>query len=385
MKFIDLFCGVGGFHQALRKLGHECVLACDIDEKCREVYEDNYNIKPEKNVIDIDTSKIEDFDILTGGFPCQPFSNAGKKKSFDDDRGNLFMQIVRIAVDKSPKFLFLENVKHIKRISEGRVMTYILNKLDEIGYKVQVVELSPHQLGVPQQRERVVFICVRKDIYTEDIDLHLDPNIECDFSTIFETDESITAKYKVKQDVSNVLHAWDEIIQQFEENQKMSPMILAHEIKKEYTEAEFSKLPAWKKDCIEKNKVIYAKYKGIFDSWIDETYDLLSKRQIYSQLDWQAGPLKENDSIFDHFIQIRQSGVRVKKTKYFPTLVAIVQTPIYGKEERYLTPRECARLQSFPDTFKLHKTDQVSYKQFGNAVNVDVVHKVIYETLKIYT
>ena len=81
---------------------------------------------------------------------------------------------------------------------------------------------------------------------------------------------------------------------------------------------------------------------------------------------------------------MRQSGIRVKKAKYFPTLVAIVQTPIYAKEKRYITPRECARLQSFPDSFILHENDQTAYKQFGNAVNVDVVHFVISKTLKAY-
>ena len=78
---------------------------------------------------------------------------------------------------------------------------------------------------------------------------------------------------------------------------------------------------------------------------------ILKKREIYGKLEWQTGPITVNDSIFNHFIQIRQSGIRVKKGKYFPTLVAISQIPIYGKEKRYITPRECARLQSFPETF----------------------------------
>ena len=112
--------------------------------------------------------------------------------------------------------------------------------------------------------------------------------------------------------------------------------------------------------------------------------DKLSKLEIYGKLEWQAGPKKEDDSIFDHFIQLRQSGIRVKKSKYFPTLVAIVQTPIYAKERRYITPRECARLQSFPDSFKLHKNDKIAYKQFGNAVNVDVVYYVMSHVLELY-
>ena len=111
----------------------------------------------------------------------------------------------------------------------------------------------------------------------------------------------------------------------------------------------------------------------------------MQKKEVFGKLEWQVGKKKDaQDSIFNYFIQIRQSGIRVKKAHYFPTLVAIVQTPIYAKERRYITPRECARLQSFPDTFQMHSNDHTAYKQFGNAVNVDVVHFVMKEVLKVY-
>jgi DNA (cytosine-5)-methyltransferase 1 len=104
----------------------------------------------------------------------------------------------------------------------------------------------------------------------------------------------------------------------------------------------------------------------------------------YGKLEWQTGSIKENDSIFNHFIQIRQSGIRVKKSQYFPTLVAISQIPIYGKEKRYITPRECARLQSFPEDFILNPNDRKTYKQMGNSVNVDNVYTVINSTFQDY-
>jgi DNA (cytosine-5)-methyltransferase 1 len=143
-------------------------------------------------------------------------------------------------------------------------------------------------------------------------------------------------------------------------------------------------LPKWKQDYIIKNKRIYDKYKPIWDEWYVTYAELLQKKEIYGKLEWQTGPKKANDSIFNYFIQMRQSGIRVKKAQYFPTLVAIVQTPIYAKERRYITPRECARLQSFPDNFIIHPNDHTAYKQFGNAVNVKVVHYIINETLKTY-
>ena len=166
--------------------------------------------------------------------------------------------------------------------------------------------------------------------------------------------------------------------------QKMSPTILCNEFHSNYTDEEFIALPKWKQEYIIKNKPIYEKYKDLWDSWYQTNKDILTKKEVNGKLEWQAGILKDNDSIWNHFIQVRQSGIRVKKNKFFPTLVAIVQTPIYGKEKRYITPRECARLQSFPDDFILHENDNTAYKQFGNAVNVDVVYRVISKTLELY-
>jgi DNA (cytosine-5)-methyltransferase 1 len=382
LKFIDLFCGVGGFHQALKLLKHKCILACDIDKYCREVYKNNYKLEPVENVKNIDETKLKDFDIICGGFPCQPFSNSGKKKSFDDERGLLFDEIIRIAIHKKPRFMFLENVKHILKVSNGAVIEYIKKKIDEIGYKLQLFKMSPHEYGIPQQRERIFFVCVRKDIYNnKDIEL-LNINKNLTFKDILET--NVDSKYKVKSDVENVFNAWEELITQFEVGEKLSPTILINDAYKNYTEEEFENLANWRKDYMTKNKRLLTKYKSIIDPWYEKHKELLNKREIYGKLEWQAGPLKENDSIFNYFITLRQSGIRVKRAKYFPTLVAISQIPIYAKEKRYLTPRECARLQSYPETLKLHETDRVSYKQMGNSVNVFNTYTVIKSTLNHY-
>ena len=384
-KFIDLFCGVGGFHQALEKLGGKCVFASDINQQCREIYETNYGIMPHGDITKVDPESIDDFDVLTGGFPCQSFSNSGKKGGFGDKRGQLYENILDIASTKQPSFMFLENVKHIKKIDNGDVFAHILKRIHETGYHVETYELSPHQLGVPQQRERVIFVCIRYDIYDPIKILDMTPpETEIDFTKILETDEEKTQKYRISKEHEHILEIWDKMVQVFDVGQSLSPTILCNEFNKNYTEEEFTQLPKWKQEYITKNKPIYQKYKTQWDMWIQEHEEPLSKREIYGKLEWQAGPKKENDSIFNHFIQLRQSGIRVKKSKYFPTLVAIVQTPIYAKERRHITPRECARLQSFPDSFILHENDKVAYKQFGNAVNVDVVHFVMKRVLDVY-
>ena len=422
LKFIDLFAGIGGFHYAMTKVNktYKCVMSCDIDDKCRQVYEDNFGIEGKKDITKLDIDDIPKFDIICAGFPCQPFSNGGNKKSFGDKRGNLFEEIIKIAKTKKPKFMFLENVKHILKVDNGNVFTTILKKLREIKYVVCCQILSPHQLGIPQQRERVIFTCIKKSIYNKlyknkgifkhnnnlfvdnintdsegkkvkfdikyyndfNFDLGLDDNIT--IKNIRETTPNM-AKYKIDAELEKVLNTWDKMVKKVKEKTKLSPTILCKEfntpmkIKKDGKEIDcpkFLKLPKWKQDYIAKNKPIYEEYKTDWDSWYNENKELLAKKEIYGKLEWQTGPKKKNDSIWNYYIQVRQSGIRVKKTKYFPTLVAIVQTPIYGKEKRYITPRECARLQSFPDTFKLPSNDKVAYKQFGNAVNVDVIYTV---------
>ena len=382
-KYIDLFCGIGGFHQVLNNLGCKCVFASDIDKNCREVYNLNHNLLPEGDITKIDINKLEDFDILCAGFPCQAFSNAGKKKTFDDERGLLFDEIIKIVKMKKPKFLFLENVKHILKVGDGEVIDYIKEQLDKYNYKLQLMNMSPHNYGIPQQRERIFFICVRKDIYLNDIELKYKKKDDIIFENFLDNINSIDKKYFIDGDILKCLNVWEEMIKEFEIDEKITPTIMANEFYKIYTDEEFDNLPKWKRDYITKNKPLYNKYKDKWDKWYTKNKDILTKREIYGKLEWQVGKIKPNDSIFNYFIQIRQSGIRVKKAKYFPTLVAISQIPIYGKEKRYITPKECLRLQSFPDNFKL-LDDRKSYKQLGNSVNVENVRNIIESTLSHY-
>ena len=114
LKFIDLFCGIGGFHQAFKNINGKCVFACDIDESCRKTYQANYQLNPESDITKVDIAKIPDFDVLCGGFPCQPFSKAGFQKGFDDDRGNLFFYMCDIIKYHKPKYLLSARLLKIR-------------------------------------------------------------------------------------------------------------------------------------------------------------------------------------------------------------------------------------------------------------------------------
>ncbi|MEB3277732.1 MAG: DNA cytosine methyltransferase [Lyngbya sp.] len=156
ITFIDLFAGIGGFRIALEKAGYRCVYSCEINPACQKVYYQNFGEIPEKDISKIDISKIPDHDILTAGFPCQPFSICGKRSGFQDTRGTLFFHICKIIDAKKPKVIFLENVKHLVHHNQGKTLDTILYSLEDLGYLVDYKILNAKDFGVPQNRERIV-------------------------------------------------------------------------------------------------------------------------------------------------------------------------------------------------------------------------------------
>jgi len=364
--FIDLFCGMGGFHRALASLGGNCVFASDIDRDCQNSYEMNFGMRPVGDIRSVKPEDIPDHDVLCGGFPCQPFSTAGHRNAFEDTRGTLFQDIANIVREKKPKVLLLENVKNIKTIQEGHVFRTICNVFESLGYNLKVVTLSPHMFGIPQTRERVYFMGVRNDV--GQATLPPDPVVTPARILL----DTVDAKYGIAAELKCVFAAWDEMIPILRTGTQCSPIILDY-----FTEEETEDMQAWKKGYIRKNKAVYEAHRNAWDAWMLKHAAVLNKKAVYRKLEWQAGPMKEGDTVLrDHFIQLRQSGIRIKNATTYPTLVAIVQTSIVGSEERYLTPRECARLQSFPDNHLLPEKDRISYKQLGNSVNVNVVEHV---------
>lgn len=170
LRFIDLFAGIGGFHLAFNNLGGKCVFASEIDAKARLTYQANHSkTDPELfalgnfagDIAAVDKATIPDHDILCGGFPCQPFSQAGFKRGFQealDNRGNMFFEIVEILKAKKPKAFFLENVRHLKNHDDGKTFKTIQKTLESLGYSFnwQIVKASDH--GLPQHRPRLFMV-----------------------------------------------------------------------------------------------------------------------------------------------------------------------------------------------------------------------------------
>jgi len=164
IQYIDLFCGLGAFHRAfLSSTKFKCVLACDIDEGIRNIYKSNYGIDPCSDIRTIDTDKMPDFDLLCAGFPCQPFSIAGKGKGFNDkEKGNLFYEILKIIDAKTPKMCILENVKNLKTHDSGNTYKTIETELIKRKYIITSKIINSADYGSPQARQRI-FIIATKD------------------------------------------------------------------------------------------------------------------------------------------------------------------------------------------------------------------------------
>ena len=174
MKFIDLFSGIGGFRTGFEMNGHECVAFCEIDKYARQSYKAIYDTEGEEEWHDITQVSNDDFrsfrgraDVITGGFPCQAFSIAGKRRGFADTRGTLFFEIARAIKEIQPSYTLLENVKGLFSHDKGRTFGTIIQALDELGYVVEWGLFNSKFWGVPQNRERVFILATRKDVFRQ--------------------------------------------------------------------------------------------------------------------------------------------------------------------------------------------------------------------------
>lgn len=395
-RFIDLFAGIGGFHQAMRFLGGECVMAAEINQACVDTYNNNFKTLEggvRGDVKKIDPKSIARFDVLCAGFPCQPFSKAGLQKGFKDEtRGNLFYSIMDILdVHTECKFVVLENVRNLADKSENwEIIRTELLARDFIITKDPLI-LSPSDFGIPQIRERVYILGIKRDGcsqelqdkgYIEPSDLNIERyKKKCklgDALTLLEN--NVPEYYKISDEQAAMINAWDEFRIGTGIKVIGFPIWIScfgyreDDTEKVKRSLGYKDMPAWKKRFVDKNRAFYLEHRDFIDKWI-ERYDMMNKIKLYQKFEWNCGEDVKN--MHDGIIQIRQSGIRVKRTTYFPSLVAIVNTPIIWDDAlsayRHITPREAANLQKFDQRYKFTGTDKQIYRQLGNSVNVRIL------------
>ena len=418
MKFIDLFAGLGGFHIALTELGHECVFSCEKKPNLQSLYNENFGIKPLADIRSLDSNQkigeIPDFDVLCAGFPCQPFSMAGSQKGFrDENNGNLFFKITEILEVKKPQYFILENVKNIYTHNNGLTFKLLCRQLNKLGYSIKEQILSPHQFGIPQHRERLFLVGSKTNLSYFEWPTQVTDSINLD--DYFLKDSS---KFNfVEPEKVEILKLWQEFLDCIDGRDLPAAPIWAMEFGATYPYESSSPLnlkdlskyqgnfgrsleglsraeqlqllpnyairnneefPTWKKRFIKHNRDFYQKHKSDLKLIVDKISKLES--QSFQKFEWNIKSIKTNRKITEHFIQFRGSGIRVKSTNFFPSLVTVsAQIPIIGKEMRYISKEEGAKLQSL-ESIKLPEDNNLCFHALGNAVNAKVV-KLIAESL----
>ncbi len=319
--FIDLFAGIGGFRMAFQNLGGECVFSSEWDEQAKKTYYANYGDVPFGDITKESTkNKIpQGFDILCAGFPCQAFSLAGKRLGFEETRGTLFFDVAEILRRYQPKAFFLENVKGLMIHDKGKTFKTILNTLDQVGYVVPDPQLvNAMYFGVPQHRERIYIVGFRKDLGIKKEDF------------VYPEQKEVTKKW----------------IDVREEN----PVPAKYYLSTTYI------------DTLKRHKARHeAKGHGF-------GYDIIPDDGIAHAI-VVGGMGRESNLVID----FRQKDL---------TPTTRIKGEVNKQGWRKMTPREWARLQGYPDNFKIVVADASAYKQFGNSVAVPAIQATAKQLLK---
>lgn len=419
MKFIDLYAGLGGFHLALEELGHECVFASEINKNLRDLYKVNFpNSNIHGDILKVDVKKdIPKHDILCGGFPCQPFSRAGKQLGFEDEqKGNHFFKIIEILKYHKTEFILLENVETILKHDNGNTFKTITSLLEDLEYEIEYKINSPHEFNIPHHRRRLFIVGRKKNKsnkkslkyfnWPEKKDINLTSietlHFECD------NDENLQISSKHK----NAFNIWNDFVKNFpnpsdlpghpiwshefgatyEFENKTPYSTPVNELKEKlgtfgkqiignnkneillkfiprYAAYPENIFPKWKINYIKKNREFYNKYKEYLDEFKLKLEGLEFSNQKF---EWSCKG--ENNNLEDKIVQFRQSGLRVSKSNWFPALTTVKTQNIYlPKLDRKMSIKEAAQLQSMQNLLHKPGHNNGGYKAFGNAVNVEVV------------
>lgn len=494
LNFIDLCCGIGGFHQAQKNISKKynintnCVYAADIEKNCRDSYKLNYDcskfpnpgecgnnltdiVKFLDSPVDDDVSYLyniksnchdQKIDCICAGFPCQPFSVGGNKKGVKDPRGTVIYDIFDIVRRTKPRFIILENVpgllsNKVKDENERNVFEYIKNEMRDNDYLFNYRVLSPCDINIPQTRKRVIMVGIKrclidgKIISDREFNLlfhdtmnqiikdrtKLNGNFE-----LFEEDDTINKKFKInipynsfvdsdfdsiskdrkvflnnqkKMNIGNIaldviedfvnMEEWDTINntelknilnKKCRKNIKQEHFFTDFLLYKNTNEIGEGLYPERKKRFIPNSiklkcdmwNTLYENHeaiKNLIDTFLDRNREKISTLPFgFRYFEYCGGEdYGVDNKINDTYVQFRQSGVRIRKSNTFPTLVKSGPMPILFSKRRYLTWREGLRLQSFPGDFKIVDEDRYAMNRIGNAVNVQVIEMVLECVYKI--
>ncbi|MDP4467988.1 DNA (cytosine-5-)-methyltransferase [Staphylococcus hyicus] len=407
MNFIDICSGIGGFRSALENHGHKCLAYSEIDKYAKQSYKAIYDTEGEEDLDDITKITDEHFrnfrgkcDLITGGFPCQSFSIAGKRRGFEDTRGTVFFHIARAIKQIEPSFVLLENVKGLLSHDKGRTFGTIIQALDELGYVTEWGVFNSKYWGVPQNRERVYILVTRKDAYKGPKLFNLikqQTDVTTRLIDVLETDVDESYYLSVEKVAKLTLNT----LQVGEQQPKI-------EVVGNTSETRYNSHNVYDSKGLAPT-IAARDYKGPKQIIMPViTPDRINKRQNGRRFKDNNEPMFTLTAQDRHGIAIKEAtkkgyaeanvGDSVNYT--YPTSTTrrgrvgkqIAQTLQAGEVNqdtvlsdlriRKLTPLECWRLQGFTDEqFYKAKNDGVSnsqlYKQAGNAVTVNVVDAII--------
>ena len=431
-RFVDLFAGLGGFHVALDQLEGRGVFAAEWEPTLKALYKVNFGIDAWGDLNDLSSDeiiarKVPDHEVLTAGFPCQPFSKAGDQLGFKDTtQGNLFFKVHDILRVKRPRHFILENVPNILKHNGGRTKTKIIRMLEKLGYSVDVEHFSPHEFGIPQVRDRAYFVGS-----LEGLDHFKWPAKRKDPTEIhWVLRHEVPCKRAIPEQALRAIDMWGDFLRRSPAALKLPSFpIWSMEFGATYPyedetpsgvwvrrpvwglrqmgfkgsfgqslECEIGEqvrripshanragdldFPRWKRTFIRQNREFYQANCSWIDPWLAR-WRPQEFHSSFQKMEWNAqGELRDIDNFV---LQMRASGLRVKRPTTSPSLIAFSesQVPILGAnltgKRRYMTPAECAELQCLGG-IQLPASDLDAYKALGNAVNARVV-KAIAERL----
>ena len=393
MKFLDMFAGIGGFRFAMEQAGHECVGFCEIDKFARASYKAIHDTKGEIELHDVtqvteeEIRNIGTVDVICGGFPCQAFSIAGTRRGFEDTRGTLFFEVARFASILKPKYLFLENVKGLLNHDNGNTFEVIISTLDELGYDVEWQVLNSKDFGVPQNRERVFIIASLRGERTRRVfpigregakfSTESTINIIGNTKSPDSTGVGIRSRVYDSEGLMATLTATD----YKGPKQVAIPVLTPERVNKRQNGRRFKEdgEPMFTLTAQDKHGIMIV---GKLPGNHSQTSRVYSPEGISPTITTMTGGGHE-PKIIQRSHGYNKGGVH----EIAPTVTSNSYQDnnhvIDGIKIRKLTPRECWRLQGYPD-WAFEKAQQVNsnsqlYKQAGNSVTVNVVAEIAKE------